>query len=392
MKELLKGIRVIDFTGFAAGPSCTKLLRDYGAEVILVESVTGSTTRIYAPNLVDFYTAGKKSLPLNLKTQEGQEIMRRLILSADVFVHNFRTKAIERLGLDYETLHKINPRLIWGGLNGYGMSGPDKDLPGYDTTSFWARGGMMMDFAEKGTILVPPFGFGDTAAGQALAGAVCAALYHREKTGEGEKLYVSLYGEALYLNHENLVEAQCGVPYPQSRKSPMRSLLNTYRCKDGKWIAIMSTQFEKDFDNILRGFGRADLIGDPRWRRIEDTMFMRSHEMVEILDEASANYTQEELLNRLKDLDVSAIAVRSWPEVITDEQAFANQYVYRYTNESGRNVVMPVSPVKIGNDDMPPVCPTPRVGENTKELLAEFGYSEAEIEKLIENGITVSAK
>ena len=186
-KKLLDGIRVIDFTGFSAGPSCSKILQNLGAEVILVESPAGSTTRTN-PHLYDFYSMGKKSLVLDLKSEKGKEAMYRLVRTADVFVHNFRNKAIVKLGLDYESLKAINPGIIWAALDGYGLAGPDKDLPGYDTVAFWSRGGMLQDYADKGTVMNPPLAVGDMAAGHFLATAISAALYKRTRTRESTKV------------------------------------------------------------------------------------------------------------------------------------------------------------------------------------------------------------
>ena len=140
-------------------------------------------------NYYDFWATGKKSIPVNLKDEKGREAVHKLIASADVFVTNYRTKALEKLGVDYATLKEINPRLIYALMTGWGEKGPQKDEAGYDITCFLAKSGIMRDFAEKGTIVITPQGFGDTAAGQAMSGNIAAALYYREKSGEGCKYF-----------------------------------------------------------------------------------------------------------------------------------------------------------------------------------------------------------
>ena len=136
MKRMLEGIKVVDCTLAAAGPACTKILTDYGTETILIEPVTGTSTRSDAPRTIDYKCGGKKSVPVNLKTSEGMEFMYRLIVWADVFVSNYRKQALERLGLGYEKMKEVNPRLVYATLNGYGNRGPLKAAPGFDVTCF----------------------------------------------------------------------------------------------------------------------------------------------------------------------------------------------------------------------------------------------------------------
>lgn len=182
MKKMLEGVKVIDFTLAAAGPGCTKILVDYGAEDILIEPLEGTTSRTNAPHTFNFKCAGKKSVPVNLKTPEGKAFIYKLVEWADVFVSNYRAKALNKLGLSYEDLRAINPGLVYATISGYGGRGPKKDDPGFDTTCFWANGGMMLDISQKdGEIINAPIAIGDVAAGQGLAVGVCAALYHREK-------------------------------------------------------------------------------------------------------------------------------------------------------------------------------------------------------------------
>lgn len=239
MEKMLEGIRVVDCTLAAAGPACTKTLADYGAETILVEPVGGTSIRYDAPHAFHFKAGGKKSVPVNLKTPEGIEFMYRLIARADVFVSNYRKQALERLGMGYEKMSAINPRLIYAILNGYGNRGPKRADPGFDVTCFWANGGIMADISQKGEpIMSMPIAIGDVSTGQGLAAGVCAALYHREKTGKGTCITTSLLGQALWLNFHAIIESQYGEEFPKSRKSPPDPAENTYQCKDKKWIVL----------------------------------------------------------------------------------------------------------------------------------------------------------
>ena len=165
MEKMLKGIKVVDFTLAAAGPACTKTLTDYGAEDILIEPLEGSTSRSNAPHTFNYKCGYKKSVPVNLKTPEGIEFMYKLLAEADVFVSNYRKNALEKLGLGYDKLRELNPRLIYATITGYGNRGPKKADPGFDTTCFWANGGMMADISQKGdAIIIAPIAIGDVSA------------------------------------------------------------------------------------------------------------------------------------------------------------------------------------------------------------------------------------
>ena len=272
MYKPLDGIKVVDLTLAGSGPSCTKLLAEFGAEVIWVEALRGTTTR--AVHKFDFYCTGKQALTLNLKSSEGKEALSRIIKDSDVFVSNYRPKGLKSLGLTYEEVKSIRPDIIYATLNGFGEEGPEANNPGYDPVAFWSKGGLLSDIAEKGSLVVPPIAIGDITAGQGLFGGICAALMGRAKTGEGCHVFTSLLAQAVYLNHDALIETQYGEQYPKTRLEPRRSMLNTYQCKDGKWITMtIVDKFEKYFNPLMKVIDREDLIGDSRWKSIEDTMY-----------------------------------------------------------------------------------------------------------------------
>lgn len=383
----LENIKVLDFTLAGAGPSCTKLLAEYGADVIWVEPVTGTSTRDLFK--FDFYTTGKRSLALNVKAQKGRDAFLRILSQADVFVTNYRTAALERLGFDYPSLKEVKPDLIYASLTGYGTEGPDADQPGYDPVAFWARGGLLRDFAEKGQLLVPPVAVGDIAAGQSLAGGVCAALFYRQRTGKGCNIFTSLFAEAIYLNHDAIVESQFGESYPKSRLAPKRALLNSYRCADGKWIVItITSNFDRYFDKLLIAIGRNDLVGDSRWKCFEDTMYDKAPELVAILDEAFSKMTQDEAMAALRAIDVPVSRVQSSVEAMNDPQTIANHYVYPITSVEGRTLIVPANPLKFEDINSGVVGKErgPMLGEHTVEVLKEYGLSDQDIQDMIDDG------
>ena len=384
----LEGVRVVDFSTAGAGPSCTKLLSEYGADDILIEPFGGNTTRTVFK--VDFYNTGKRSIVLNLKTEEGMAAMHRFLQNSDVFVSNYRTKALKKLKLTYEDLHAQYPGLIHATITGFGEEGPAANHPGYDPVAFWARGGMLLDIAEKGTLVVPPAAVGDIATGQALAGAICAALYRRERTGEGVKIFTSLLAEAAYLNHDAVVQIQYGDKYPKSRKEPRRALMNTYQCSDGKWIVIAAFDFNRYFWRLLEAVGRTDLVGDPRWNCIEDTMYDKAPEIVAILDEAFGKMTQEQAVAAREAIDIPYDRVQSTEELLRDPQCIDNQYLLTITASDGKRLTIPANPVKFVDKDSGvssfPIGP--KLGEHSREILLEYGYSEEEIQDMKERKIT----
>lgn len=395
MFQPLKGVKVIDLCLAGCGPSTTKILAEYGADVIWVEPPWGTSTRTV--HKFDFYTTGKRSVTLDLKKPEGREAILRMIRTADIFVTNYRPSGIRRLGLDHETLKQINPRLIYASVNGYGNYGESRDLPGYDTNAFWSEGGLLRDLAEEGTILVPPAAVGDIATGLSLTGGIMAAMYNREKTGEGCNVFTSLLAQAVYLNHDALVEVQYGETYPKTRKAPRRAMLNTYQCSDGGWLTIAITvDFERYFPALMRAVGREDLIGDPRFRSIDDTTYARAPELVRILDEAFAKIPQDEAIRRLQEADVPVCKIQGTAELLRDPQIHVNKMLYQLPvttppEEGQETIYVPATPVKFDDLDSGVACNVsrgPRLGEHSEEVLLEYGYTREEIASMVESCVT----
>lgn len=400
----LEGVKVIDLTLAGSGPSCTKILSECGADVIWVEGLKGTSTRTV--HKFDFYCSGKREISVNLKTPEGKRLIRRMIETANVFVSNYRPKGLRSLGLSYEEVRQMNPSIIYATLTGFGEEGEQANDAGYDPVAFWAKGGMLQDIAEKGSLVVPPIAMGDISTGMTLFGGISAALYRQKTTGEGCHVFTSLLAQAMYLNHDALIETQYGEPYPKTRLEPRRAMLNTYRCSDGKWITITVTdQFEKYFFPLLAAVGREDLVGDPRWQKIEDTMYDGAPEVVRILDEAFAKMTQEEAVAALHAIDMPVAPVQGTADALTDPQVLANKYVYKMpatVPPAGREkcggetdeIFVPASPIKYNGIDWNSTegrPKGPRIGENTVEILREYGFTEEEIARMLSEGIARQA-
>lgn len=392
MLKTLEGIRVIDFGMAAAGPSSTKILSEFGAEVIVVEPLKGTSTR-WMCNTYDFWSDGKKSVPLDAKSPEGREVLLRLVKSADVFTSNFRAKALRKLGLTYEDLKKVNPGIIYGMTYGWGAKGPLKDDPAYDITAFWARGGYLRDMAEKGSICIPPQGAADVSLGEILAAGICAALVRKMKTGEGCEISTSLYAQACYLDNFQSANIQLGEDtFQKTRTLPREALVNTYRCADGEWILMFDNQFDRHFWNILKALGRDDLVGDPRWTCIDDTKLDKAPELSKILEESFANLTSDEAIAAISAIDVAIEKCVGYDAKVTDPQAIENDYVFDWTLSSGKyegkTIKLVATPITFNGEN----CASdykraPRLGEHTVEALKSVGYTDTEIQDLLNRNI-----
>jgi len=398
----LKGIKVVDFTGYGAGPMAGKILGDWGAEVIKVESHAGDPSRGSGITLglradeganphFEAKDCNKRSIVINLKTPEGQAIMDKLISQANIFISNFRMKALVKLGLDYETMSAKYPSIIWGHLCGFGLEGPAADNPGFDTVSYWAKSGMLIDFAEGGEApLTPPFGLGDTVAGCYLASGVAACLYQQKMTGKGEKVVTSLYGSGLYSETWVLQSVYKGAKYPRSRlyaDSPMR---NTYKTKDGEWIMVSVIMYDRYYATFCNMIGRPDLIDNPRYNNEKEIMKNKeaANEFIKICDEVFASKTWEEWHKILNENDIAHDKINHMSETLLDnEQVAANNFMWLYKNRDGTEDLAVAPPVRFGGYYKTPFKNSPLLGEQTNEILKEYGYGDSEIKELADKGV-----
>ena len=272
MRAALEGIRVIDVSEAGLAPVCCRILGDMGAEVIKVERTDGGDqTRgivkisgnvpVHDINYVfEFYNFNKKGIALDLKQAKGREILYKLVEKSDVFVCNFRPHALKTLGLEYETIARINPRIIYTHLSGYGLHGPEKDVGAYDFVGYWARSGVMAATGEPGTPL--PFqlpGFGDNTTGMYAACAIVLALFHRERTGQGQEVLCSLLGGGIWSMGVVLSSVlTTGLEFPRvSRKKASNPIFNSYECQDGKWLQLACIQGDRYWGSVCQALNLA---------------------------------------------------------------------------------------------------------------------------------------
>ena len=404
LNKPLEGVKVVDLTYFVAGPGTAKILADWGADVIKVEPAFGDPGRGTGAGMTcpadndcnPFYTtynSNKRGLSVNLKSAEGKEIMDRLLGKSDVLVTSYRTGALKRLGLDYESLCDRHPHLIWAQVNGFGDYGPAKDNPGFDTVAYWARSGAMMDIAERDTNPInPPIAFGDSVTSCSLAGGICAALYRKLRTGKGDKVMVSLFGQAIWNVGALVASTQYEDEYPKSRKEAISPVINSYQCKDGKWIFLSILEHERYFrilcDQVL---DRADLAEDDRFSTTLEAK-KNAAVLIRILDQEFRKHTQDEMVERLTKADIAHERIQHLKDVLSDPQAIENQYIMERSNRDGTKTMYAATPVKFGSVKAGNDYDAPLVGQDSEEILAELGYPRENILRWMDDGIVTVVK
>jgi formyl-CoA transferase len=392
----LLGVRVIDFSRVLAGPYCTMLLADFGAQVIKIESLDGDETRQWGPPWLEGTSAyylsvnrNKRSLTLDLKNPKGQSIARRLAEKADVLVENFKAGGMARFGLDYESLCKTNPGLIYGSITGYGQTGPYQSLPGYDFI-IQAEGGLMSITGPRDG---PPYKVGvavvDITAGMYASHAILAALYHREKTGEGQFIDVSLFDSQLgWL-------ANVGQNYLVSERPPTRYgnahanivPYEIFQTADG-YLAL-GVGNDRQYQMLCEAVNRRDLWADERFQTNPGRVTHR-RELIPLLQDVFLAHSTTEWIASLNKLGIPAGPINDIPSALSHPQAIARQMVHDVKRADGLPMKM-VGPVaKLSKTPAGIHAPPPRLGEHTHEILEqELHLSSREIHELHEQRVVM---
>ena len=401
----LDGVKVVELATYIAAPSCARILASYGADVIKVESPKGDDLRkaqvsyFYPAETdtasygMDVQNAGKKGLAINLKDPAGMEAFLKLLETADVFVTNNRVKALVKMGLDYETLHKKFPRLIHASILGYGELGPLKDKPGFDYTAYFSRGGIANSLMEKGTSpAIPASGFGDNYAGIALSSGVCAALYRQQKTGLGERVTVSLLDTAIYGLNWLLGASNFGSEMPSTRKKTNSAVCTTYKTKDGRWIQLALIQYDNWFPKFANLLGAPQLLTDERFSTYA-AMLNNITALVEEIEPLFAQKTRAEWDKLLTEADLPFEIVQTMNEIAIDPQNWANDSIFKKECD-GKDIYYIRTPIKFTESPMlkeEEACHgrSPRLGEDSSEILKGLGYDDATIADYLAKGIIV---
>ncbi len=393
MKTLFDGLRVIDCSSFIAAPGAAAVLSDFGADVIKIEPPgAGDAARTLSrlpgnPKTDQSYgwlldNRNKRGMVIDLTKPDGQAVLHRLASRADVFITNYPVAVRRKLGLGYETLAKLNERLVYASFTGYGERGAEAAKPGFDMTAYWARSGLMDGCRTEAT--VPPAraltGMGDHPSALGLFGAIMVGLYQRERTGRGTQVGSSLIANGMWANGFNVQAALCGAtffPRPP-REQLFNALTAYYQCRDGKWLILTLLNENRHWPVLARCLDREALMADPRFATQADR-FKHARELIAELDAAFATRDRAEWREIFNEAGLIFEIVATSEDTATDQQAIDAGVLVQFENDTLRTVD---SPMYV--EGAPKVTPrkAPDVGQHTDEILREAGYDDAQITQL----------
>jgi len=397
MPPLLQNVRILDLSRMLAGPYGSMLLGDLGAEVIKIEEPAGDFTR--AP--VQYHMGGigayflainrnKKSLVLDLTTQQGREVFHDLVKISDVVYDNLRPTVLKKIGADYETLKKINPKIISCSVSGFGQDGPYRDLPAYDLT-IQARGGAMGITGEKkGAPVRMGLPMGDLAGGMFAAYGLVAALFNRERTGQGRRLDIGLLDcQVSLLTYMATYHSIGGlIPEPQGASHEILVPYQSFKTKDLYLVVACPT--EKFWQSLCRAMGREDLISHPHFKDALQRIINRQ-ELYQILQDIFLTRTVDEWMEVLRREDVPSAPVNTLDRVMTDAQLLHRRMVVEVDHPVSGKFKSIGNPVKTPGEEEIFNHP-PALGEHTEEILRGLlGYDSKRIQQLIQQKIVFQA-
>ena len=393
----LDGVTVLDASRVLAGPFCTMQLGDLGADVIKVERRDGGdqTRGWHPPTYGDneesaYYLSinrNKRSVTLNLASDEGRAVFRDLASEADVLVENFRVGKMAEWGLDYEDLREANPGLVYCSLSGYGEWGPDRDRAAYDIVMQAEAGMMSITGVEDGPPVRVGVAIADIGAGMYCTQAILAALFARE-FGDvtGQKIDVSLFdGQVAWMTYmASNYFATGNPPRRMGSKHPTIAPYQAFATQDGYVVVAVSS--EHMWPRFCRAIDREDLVDDERFH-VNSKRVEKRETLDALLDEELVAYTTDELMTRLDETGVPASPVQSLDEVLDREQVRAREMRQSVAHPTAGTVEMPGSPMFFSETPASIRRHPPLHGEHTDEVLAEYGYTDADIERLRDEDI-----
>ena len=372
------GLRVLDFSTTIAGPHCTRMLADMGAEVIKVESVEGETMRTRPPVRNGFSSAfgqlnvGKKSLVLDLKSPDAVEIIHRLVVSADILVENFRPGVMRRLKLDYGSLRELNPKLIYCSISGYGQTGPSAELPAYAPVIHAASGYDMAHLSYQPGRTRPDYCgiyHADVVTGTYAFGAISAALYQRHVSQTGQHIDVSMLESMLSLTLNEVQWSQFAV------KSPSRPMFGPIETADG--YVMLAIASEKTFESLVKACGHPEWVSDVRFAKYADRR-NNWKDLMDGIETWSRTLTAKDCLAALNKSGVPASAYRTVAEAMSDPQ-IAHRGALTEVEDGGGTFKVMNLPFRMSGARVSAGKRAATLGEHTVTVLREIGLSEHEI-------------
>jgi crotonobetainyl-CoA:carnitine CoA-transferase CaiB-like acyl-CoA transferase len=400
MQDVLAGIRVVEVASWTFVPISGAVLSEWGADVIKIEHPESgdpqrgliSSGLIPGAGDVNFMfeipNRGKRSVGLDVSTDEGRELLYKIVETADVFVTNYLPDVRKRLGIDIEDIRRRNPKIIYVRGTGQGPRGPVAEMGGFDGASFWARAGLAMGFKEPAAewpVDQRP-AFGDVMGGLTIAGGIAAALLRRERTGTPSIVDVSLLNMGMWALAPDITMAKVfeNVEMPVfNRDSLPNPLVGTYPTKDGRFIILVLLQADRYWPDLCAHLDRPDLLDDPRFKD-GAARYEHREECIRVLRDVFRTRTYDEWCERLQTLQGVWAPLQTPLELHDEPQAIANGYFEPITASSGTEFTLPANPVQF--DETPvAVRHAPDHGEHTDEVLLELGLTYDEI---IEHKVT----
>ncbi len=409
MALALEGIKVVDVSQVAAVPMTARHLADFGADVIHVENpATGDSWRVFqarasgggigsgAPSDINYnwenFNRNKKSVTIDLSQDTGREILYKLVGKADVFVTNLRLWECEKFKLEYDTLSKLNPRLIYGALTGWGKQGPDRNNPAYDSLAYWARASLWSLFASPGR--PPPVdggAFGDNVAALGLAFGIMTALYVRERIGVGQEVDISLFHTGIYQASFFAAGAlTTGLDLAdwryRSREEMPNPLAMPYETKDGRWLLISILQPDRYWARLCQAMEREDLIHDPRFDSFEPRIENHTA-LLHILEEVFRSRTLDEWKSHLVQAGIPFAPYQNFLETVSDPQARANDFFVPFDHPTYGPIEVIANPVNLSETPASIRMPAPEFSQHTEEVLLDLGYTWEDIAQFKQQGV-----
>jgi len=390
MKGALAGIRVLDLTRALAGPYCTMMLGDMGAEVVKVESPDGGDdSRAWAPPYIGKESAyylscnrNKKSITLNLRSAEAKKILTDLIKSSDVVVENFRPGVMAKMGFPYETLKSINPRVIFCSITGFGHKGPDSQKPGFDLIAQGMSGFMSFTGEVGGGPIKVGVAIADINSGMMAAYGILSALYHRERTGEGQMVQTSLFETmiAQLTFQAGRFFATGTAPKPEGNRHPLIAPYESLACADG--FINLAAANDGLFAKTCEAVGLPDLPKDPRFQN--NGLRVKNREaLISLMEEKTRTFKLKELQKVLDIAGVPNGPIWSVGQTLTSEQALALEMVKDIDHPTCGKIKVTGIPVKLSLTPGAVELPPPTLGQHSEEILTQvLGYSKIEVERL----------
>ncbi len=395
----LNGIRVIELTSVVLGPYACQMLGDLGAEVIKIEPLTGDTNRNLGPyrnteNMCSMYLGcnrNKRSVALDLKSEEGHAAALEIIKTGDIVVHNFRPAAMQRLGLDYEKVRALNPQLIYCATYGYSKKGPYGDKGALDDSIQAASGIAVLQSKVQGEPRYLPTVIADKTTAMNVVQAVLAALYHKERTGEGQEIEVPMFETMVSFVMTEHLWGQSFEP-PLAEAGYVRLMAEhrkPYRTKDGQYVALLP-YWDNHWKTFCELAGRPELVADERFSSMR-TRLKNINESYRITGEIVAGRTRQEWVDLLGDTNVPMMIVNSLDDLIDDPQLTESGFWHEMDHPTEGRLRFSAPPINFSKTPASIRTVPPLLGQHSVEVLREVGIDQSTIDDMLAGGSAKSA-